>query len=64
MNRRKLEAHLRGHGCTLHHHGSKHDVWGNPANGKVAPVPRHKQVKKGTVRSICRILDIPVPDGL
>jgi hypothetical protein len=64
MNRRKFEAHLRANGCTLHHHGAKHDVWINPANGQTASVPRHRQIKKGTVRGICRALDIPLPDGL
>src|SRR5215469_7768437 len=32
MNRRTLEKHLRAHGCILHHHGAKHDIWVNPAN--------------------------------
>ncbi|HUR53375.1 MAG TPA: type II toxin-antitoxin system HicA family toxin, partial [Gemmataceae bacterium] len=64
MNRRKLEAHLREHGCSLHHNGAKHDIWVNPVNEQLASVPRHKQIKKGTVRGICRTLDIPLPDGL
>ena len=64
MNRRKLEAHLRAHSCSLHHNGTKHDVWINPINGQLTSVPRHKQIKKGTVRAICRDLDIPPPEGL
>jgi hypothetical protein len=64
MNRRALERHLRDHGCQFNHHGKKHDFWVNPRNLAIAPVPRHKQIKRGTVRSICRILGIPLPSEL
>jgi hypothetical protein len=61
MNRRALEQHLRRHGCVFEHHGRKHDFWVNPANSAIVPIPRHKFVKRGTVRSICRVLRIPLP---
>jgi hypothetical protein len=61
MNRRALEQHLREQGCKFDHHGAKHDFWFNPANSAIVPVPRHKQIKQGTVRSICRVLRIPTP---
>jgi hypothetical protein len=64
MNRRALERHLRRHGCALAHHGVKHDFWVNPSNLAVAPVPQHKVVKRGTVRSICRVLRIPLPSEI
>ncbi|MCE9565505.1 MAG: type II toxin-antitoxin system HicA family toxin [Planctomycetes bacterium] len=64
MERRKLEAHLREHGCELHHNGGKHDVWWNPENEAIVSMPRHRTVKKPTARGICRDLDIPLPDGL
>ncbi|MFN0056493.1 MAG: type II toxin-antitoxin system HicA family toxin [Planctomycetales bacterium] len=64
MNRRAFERHLRSHGCLLHHHGSRHDVWLNPENLAKSPVPRHQILKKGTVRGICRILGIPAPPGI
>ena len=64
MNRRAFEAHLRAHGCRLLRHGSKHDLWGNPANGAKAPVPRHRTLKKPLVRGVCRILAIPLPGGI
>jgi len=38
-------------------------MWHNPANGKTAAVPRHRSVKRGTVRNICRTLEIPLPEG-
>lgn len=63
MNRRALLAHLRSHGCELLRHGARHDMWWNPANGNKAAVPRHRTIKKPTVRSICRDLGVPPPDG-
>ena len=64
MNRRKLERHLRNHGCEFHHHGGSHDIWWNPANEKQSSDPRHRTVKNGTAKAICRELEIPPPDGL
>lgn len=64
MNRRALERHLRRHGCEFAHHGAKHDFWVNLSNLAIAPVPRHKNVKRGTVRSICRVLRIPLPSEI
>jgi mRNA interferase HicA len=64
VSRIDLERHLRDQGCLLHHHGANHDIWLNPANMRKSPVPRHKDIKKGTVRGICRILDIPRPAGM
>lgn len=64
MNRRKLERHLLDHGCEFDHHGGRHDVWRNPVAEVEASIPRHRTVRKGTVRSICRTLGVPVPDGL
>jgi hypothetical protein len=61
MNRRALEMFLRRHGCEFDHHGKKHDFWINRNNSAIVPVPRHKYVKRGTVRSICRVLRIPLP---
>jgi hypothetical protein len=64
VNRRDLEWHLRSHGCELDHHGSRHDIWTNPANKKTAPVPRHTTIKRDMVRIICRQLDVPLPAGI
>jgi hypothetical protein len=36
-------------------------MWKNPINGRVWPVPRHREVKQGTVRAICKQLNIPKP---
>ena len=56
-----LERHLRGHGCEFHREGGAHSIWLNPANRKIASVPRHREIKEGTVRAICRQLEIPRP---
>jgi hypothetical protein len=64
MNRREFEAHLRAHDCEFLRHGSRHDIWINRVNGRHAPVPRHRIIKKGMVRTICRQLDVPIPPGL
>jgi mRNA interferase HicA len=59
-----LERHLRDHRCFLARQGGNHAIWKNPANGKVAPVPRHREVKENTARSVCKFLDIPRPSKL
>jgi mRNA interferase HicA len=64
MNRRELEKHLRDHDCELLRHGKKHDVWHNPATEAMSTIPRHRVIRKGTVRSICRALGVPTPPGL
>ena len=63
MNRRELEQHLTSNGCSLHHHGAKHDIWRNSKSGAKCPVPRHRTAKNGIVRGVCRKLDIPLPEG-
>ncbi len=61
MNRRVFEKHLRSHGCRFHRRGARHDIWINPANGKKAPLPRHKTVTSGVVRAVCKSLDVSHP---
>jgi mRNA interferase HicA len=64
MNRREFEEHLRACGCVLHRNGAKHDIWRNTVNGRKAPVPRHRTIKKPLARGVCRKLEIPLPEGL
>jgi mRNA interferase HicA len=61
MKRIDLERHLRGQGCLLYRQGSEHSIWLNPSQRKIASVPRHKEIKAGTVRAICKQLEIPPP---
>lgn len=46
MKRQALIRELKQAGCRLHRHGAKHDIYLNPANGKKAPVPRHRELKE------------------
>jgi predicted RNA binding protein YcfA (HicA-like mRNA interferase family) len=61
MRLRDLERHLRQHGCAFYREGGAHSVWLNPGLRKMASVPRHRELKAGTVRAICRQLQIPQP---
>ena len=56
-----VERHLRSHGCVLAREGAGHTIWSNPAIRKIASVPRHREIKDGTVRAICKQLEIPQP---
>jgi mRNA interferase HicA len=58
---RELEQHLTEHDCLVVRQGGNHTLWQNPRTGKVAPVPRHREVKEGTVHAICRQLEIDRP---
>jgi mRNA interferase HicA len=61
MNRRKLERYLKDQGCFLHRHGGSHDIWLNPATRSETSVQRHREIPIGTVRAICKQLQIPPP---
>jgi len=58
---RDVERHLRGQGCVFFREGGAHTVWLNPSNRKIATVPRHREIKEGTVHGICKQLEIPRP---
>jgi len=47
----------------LIHEGGSHSIWKNPADQKIQAVPRHREIKKFTAKSICQKLEIPVPAG-
>jgi len=61
MKYRDFVQHLVSHGCIFARHGSRHDIYENPANGRRAPVPRHREVPEVYVRGICKQLGIPRP---
>ena len=50
MKSSELKRILKKKGCKLLRHGSRHDLWINPANGKSTAVPRHdaQEVNTGT----------------
>ena len=58
MKRRKLERHLRDHGCRLFAHGAGHDRWHSP-DGKIkTTVPRHTDIPEDFAKLICRQLGV------
>jgi len=52
MKRGELIRQLTEAGCVLHRHGSRHDIYLNPASGKKQPVPRHNEVDDTLARHI------------
>jgi mRNA interferase HicA len=58
-----LVRHLKDHGCELKRDSGKHTFWWNPAANASAAVPRHREIKTQTARSICLVLNIPAPPG-
>ncbi len=52
MKRKQFIRELEKAGCFLHRYGGKHDIYLNPATGKKAPVPRHREIKD----SLCRLI--------
>lgn len=59
MKRRDLIRQLTDAGCQLLRHGSKHDIYWNPTNGRKQPVPRHTEVDEHLARHIKRHLGLP-----
>ena len=61
MKLKDLETHLRAHGCILSRQGGNHTIYKNHNNNKITSVPRHREIKPFTVKSICKQLEIPLP---
>ena len=58
MKRSKLIKQLTEAGCILKRHGSKHDIYVNPATGQRQPVPRHTEIDEALVKHIIKYLGI------
>ncbi len=58
MKRSELLRLLIAAGCVLVRHGGRHDIYRNPSNGKMQPVPRHSEIDEALARHILRHLDI------
>lgn len=58
MKRRDLVRSLEVAGCVLHRHGKRHDVYRNQTNGRIAPVPRHREIGESLVRVIHKQLGL------
>lgn len=58
-----LVARLEEEGCVFVRHGGQHDIYRNVITGRAEAVPRHREVKEFTARSIIRRLSARSPDG-
>ena len=60
MKRAQLLSHLKKYGCIIIRNGSNHDIYQNPANGKISAIGRHAELDNLYCRIICKQLQIPV----
>jgi len=58
MKRAALLAHLTANGCFPVREGGSHSIWKNAETGEIQALPRHKEIKKFTAKSICRKLGV------
>jgi hypothetical protein len=58
LNRQRFIRELVDKGCYLKRHGKKHDIFANPSKGRIAPVPRHSEIKESLCELIRRQLAI------
>jgi len=58
VKRTDLIRRLLAAGCVLVRHGGRHDIYRNPASGKVQPVPRHTEIDDVLARHILRQLGL------
>jgi predicted RNA binding protein YcfA (HicA-like mRNA interferase family) len=57
VKRSELIRQLERRGC-LHRHGSRHDIYFNPATGQKQPVPRHSEIDDALAKHIKKFLGI------
>jgi len=58
VKRREFVRELTSRGCYLKRHGANDDIYYNPQNGRVAPVPRHAEVRESLARAIRKQLGV------
>jgi mRNA interferase HicA len=58
MKRSELIQQLVTAGCILHRHGSRHDIYLNPATGQKQPIPRHSEIDNALVKHIKKYLGL------
>jgi predicted RNA binding protein YcfA (HicA-like mRNA interferase family) len=58
VKRRGFVRSLAERGCYLKRHGANHDLYTNPVNGRVAPVPRHAEIKNTLAQAIRKQLGL------
>jgi predicted RNA binding protein YcfA (HicA-like mRNA interferase family) len=58
MKRRELIKKLVAGGCKLLRSGARHDLYVNPATGKMQPVPRHTEIDETLAKHILKHLNL------
>jgi len=58
MKREELIRQLTRKGCQLLRHGSRHDIYLNPATGQKQPVPRHSEIDNALAKHIKKYLGL------
>jgi mRNA interferase HicA len=58
VKRNELIRQLVGVGCVLYRHGSRHDIYMNPATGLKQPIPRHVEIDDILVKHIKKFLGL------
>ena len=58
MRRRELIRELAAAGCVLDRHGSRHDIYRNPATGQKQSVPRHTEIDDALAKHIKKYLGV------
>ena len=59
-----VRALTRAHGCTLKREGARHTVFVKANVPEPIVLPRHREITPGVIRSICKILNVPVGEFL
>jgi mRNA interferase HicA len=57
MKRVELLQKLSRVGVKFVRHGGEHDMYVQPKTGIIIPIPRHKEIKEMTARSIIKKLE-------
>ena len=58
MKRSEFIRRITAAGCILHRHGSRHDIYLNPATGRKQPVPRHREIDNALAKHIRKYLGL------
>lgn len=58
MKRDELIRQITKEGCYLLRHGTRHDIYINPATGQKQPIPRHSEIDNALAGHIKKYLGL------
>ena len=58
LSQRDVSSHLKSRGWSLERTHGGHDIWSHPESKTKIPVPRHRVITPGVVRSIIKNADV------